>query len=899
MVSAACWLSCLLFSADPSHPVVAAFDRFHAKGEQPAEGGNLLLTELNCVTCHAAEGVTGRKGPVLDAVGSRARPAWIRQFLTNPAASKPGTTMPDMLSGVPDRARAVEALVQFLATTGSPRYEVIDTKAIAGGRDTYHKVGCVACHGERDTQGNARALPAGVVPLPDLKTKYTLASLAGFLDKPHEIRPGGRMPKLLSGKEPREVACYLLQGSKGRVVSGTVNYSAFQGKWEKLPDLDKLKPKTTGVVSGLDLGVAGRRNDYAIRFHGLWKVDRDDTYKFAISSDDGSRLIIDGKTVLDNDGIHPNTTREGTAELKSGLHKVEVWYFQGGGEDELALTVQGRHLQLVDIGQVLVASEKDLATQAAARTEPDADTIVPDPALAKEGRTLFASLGCAQCHQLKEGGKAIASGLKAPGMTALKAEGGCLAEAPKAGLPRYSLNAAQRVALVAGLKAPLKPAGDKERVRHDLAMFNCLACHVRDGRGGPIEELNKAFQTTQPEMGDEARLPPWLNGVGAKMDPDYFKKIMVNGVDDRPYMQARMPGFGAVAADLNEVFARVDKLPVIGPVSLTETDAKVKTHGRMLVGGTAFGCIKCHTFAGNKAEGVQGIDMAIMTKRLRRDWFFAYVNDPQAVRPGTRMPAAFKEGKSVIDDVLEGKANNQIEAIWRYLADGNKARLPVGIQKKSIPLVASKGAVIYRNFIEGAGARGIGVGYAEKVNLAFDANDLRLALLWQGGFIDAARHWTDRGVGFEGPLGDNIIALPSGLPFATLEKPDSPWPTTPARQSGWRFMGYTLDPEDRPTFRYGSDSTTVTDMSTPVAGAKEAFLRREITVTGKRDNLAFRVASGKGIESMSDGWFRVDGGLKVRVKSGATVRKLADKSELVVSVPSGGESATLSIEYQW
>ena len=234
-------------------------------------------------------------------------------------------------------------------------------------------------------------------------------------------------------------------------------------------DLDKLKPKTTGVVSGLDLGVAGRRNDYAIRFHGLWKVDRDDTYKFAISSDDGSRLIIDGKTVLDNDGIHPNTTREGTAELKSGLHKVEVWYFQGGGEDELALTVQGRHLQLVDIGQVLVASEKDLATQAAARTEPDADTIVPDPALAKEGRTLFASLGCAQCHQLKEGGKAIASGLKAPGMTALKAEGGCLAEAPKAGLPRYSLNAAQRVALVAGLKAPLKPAGDNGTYFQTLA----------------------------------------------------------------------------------------------------------------------------------------------------------------------------------------------------------------------------------------------------------------------------------------------------------------------------------------------------------------------------------------------------------------------------------------------
>lgn len=59
--------------------------------------------------------------------------------------------------------------------------------------------------------------------------------------------------------------------------------------------------------------------------------------------------------------------------------------------------------------------------------------------------------------------------------------------------------------------------------------------------------------------------------------------------------------------------------------------------------------------------------------------------------------------------------------------------------------------IIYRNFIEGAGARAIGVGYPEKVNLAFDANSLRVAMIWQGAFIDAARHWRDRGVGYQPP----------------------------------------------------------------------------------------------------------------------------------------------------
>ena len=82
--------------------------------------------------------------------------------------------------------------------------------------------------------------------------------------------------------------------------------------------------------------------------------------------------------------------------------------------------------------------------------------------------------------------------------------------------------------------------------------------------------------------------------------------------------------------------------------------------------------------------------------------------------------------------------------------------------------------VIYRNFIQGAGPRAIGVGYPEKANLAFDANDLRIALIWQGGFMDASRHWTGRGEGFQPPMGDNVVALPAGAPFATLPSHDRP-----------------------------------------------------------------------------------------------------------------------------
>jgi hypothetical protein len=238
--------------------------------------------------------------------------------------------------------------------------------------------------------------------------------------------------------------------------------------------------------------------------------------------------------------------------------------------------------------------------------------------------------------------------------------------------------------------------------------------------------------------------------------------------------------------------------------------------------------------------------------------------------------------------------------MWQYLSDGNKARLPMGLGKKSIPLVPTASAIIYRNFIEGAGSRGIGVGYPEKVNLAFDANELRLAMVWQGGFIDAARHWTDRGSGFEGPLGDNILGLPVGVPFATLAKPDDAWPGAAAKAQGYRFLGYRLSPDDRPTFLYAAGEINVEDLPEAVAG-KEPSLRRRITLTAEKPvaGLYHRAAVGTKIEAVEGGWYRVDGYWKIKVGDGANVRQSGGKTELLVPVRFDGGKAQLVQEYVW
>src|SRR5262249_26136824 len=146
---------------------------------------------------------------------------------------------------------------------------------------------------------------------------------------------------------------------------------------------------------------------------------------------------------------------------------------------------------------------------------------------------------------------------------------------------------------------------------------------------------------------------------------------------------------------------------------------------------------------------------------------------------------------------------------------------------------------------EGAGTRGFAVGYPEKAHLAFDANDMRLALLWQGGFLDAAKHWTDPGPGSPGPPRDNNLPLHPGAPLAELPKPESPWPATPARAQGYRFLGYTLTADDRPTFRYAVGDVKVEDFPNAVAG-KDPSLRRTLKLTAPRpiENLYFRAAVG-------------------------------------------------------
>ncbi len=85
-------------------------------------------------------------------------------------------------------------------------------------------------------------------------------------------------------------------------------------------------------------GVTNRFEWFAIDYNGEFRVPIPARYQFRLTSDDGSKLFIDSKLVIDNDGLHASRMKEGSIRLRSGKHTIEVQYYQGP-RDQVALVL--------------------------------------------------------------------------------------------------------------------------------------------------------------------------------------------------------------------------------------------------------------------------------------------------------------------------------------------------------------------------------------------------------------------------------------------------------------------------------------------------------------------------------------------------------------------------------
>jgi len=152
---------------------------------------------------------------------------------------------------------------------------------------------------------------------------------------------------------------FLMRGEM-HVMSDTrglndVTWRYFEGDWDRLPDFETLKPLRSGKLGANDLpsleSVGKHSGDrFGIVFDGSLKVILKGRYTFHLDTDDGSRLLIDGKTVVDYDGVHPDgTARSESVDLEAGMHDLQIQFFEKGGGEVLLAGWSGPGFKLLPL----------------------------------------------------------------------------------------------------------------------------------------------------------------------------------------------------------------------------------------------------------------------------------------------------------------------------------------------------------------------------------------------------------------------------------------------------------------------------------------------------------------------------------------------------------------------
>jgi len=303
---------------------------------------------------------------------------------------------------------------------------------------------------------------------------------------------------------------------------------------------------------------------------------------------------------------------------------------------------------------------------------------------ATKGGALLVSAGCISCH-------AGAPMLGVPKLAATLDAGwtkGCLAadDAGRGKAPDFGFTPEQREALLtfaAGGFDSLKQDSPAEFAERQIANLRCTACHARDGQQsvwsqleGDIMALQSAAPNsdTPPEGAPVASTAtPALTWLGEKLNPAWMEKFIAGQVAEkpRPWLIARMPGFGAWAPGLAQGLALQHGLPPVAdaPPKVDPEKAKI---GEQLIGENGgFNCMQCHALGDRAATAVfeaPGPNFAQVAGRIRPGYFERWLLHPLRIDPETKMPKfADEQGKTPLTDILAGDAKEQFGAVWQFL----------------------------------------------------------------------------------------------------------------------------------------------------------------------------------------------------------------------------------------
>ena len=140
----------------------------------------------------------------------------------------------------------------------------------------------------------------------------------------------------------------LLSKQKSAYKKITADY--YVGYFTLLPDFENLKPNATFSLDSVLLSsvVPRARDHFAVRFSGSFSIPETEVYRFFLESYDGSKLLIDGKEIINNDGVHYEISKENFVALEKGIHNFELQYFDFTRRETLNLLVGTQEGKMLD-----------------------------------------------------------------------------------------------------------------------------------------------------------------------------------------------------------------------------------------------------------------------------------------------------------------------------------------------------------------------------------------------------------------------------------------------------------------------------------------------------------------------------------------------------------------------
>ena len=113
------------------------------------------------------------------------------------------------------------------------------------------------------------------------------------------------------------------------------------GAFRVKPVLERIDPRIDFSWGSSPPDPRLRPEAWRVEWTGALRVPAEGEWTFFLTSDDGSRLDLDGATVVDNGGAHPMQERQGSARLAEGERALKLSFEQLGGEAGVKLEWQG------------------------------------------------------------------------------------------------------------------------------------------------------------------------------------------------------------------------------------------------------------------------------------------------------------------------------------------------------------------------------------------------------------------------------------------------------------------------------------------------------------------------------------------------------------------------------